>query len=370
MTRPASRTPSRRLGRSSIAATKAAAPKRATIRDVARLAQVDVSLVSRVLNDHPKASAAPATRERIFEAAKTLGYQPNVVARGLRMARTWTLGLMLPNLTNPMYAEIIRAAERQAHERGYGVVFGTHVEREEEATFAQLLQQRRVDGLLTASGVHDDAFLRRIANGGYGPLVMLNRRVRGIHPTVTVDDAAGAALAVDHLVELGHKSIAGIFGPSEIETTRRRRAGFIAAADDAGIEAIMIDAAGVDATVGSEMADRIFDAYPTATGIFASTFGIGMGVQRTARRRRVPIPRGVSLVALHDSDLADYLDPPMTTVLLPVDEMARQAVDILIDLIDGAKPHSIVVRTPPQLRLRESTARPNPKRLIKPAQAT
>jgi LacI family transcriptional regulator len=333
------------------------ARKRATIRDVAKLARVDVSLVSRVLNNHPKASAAPATRERILSAAQTLGYQPNVVARGLRMARTWTLGLMLPNLTNPMYAEIIRAAEGHARERGYGLVFGTHIDGEEEATFARLLQQGRVDGLLTASGVHGDAFLRRIANGGYGPLVMLNRRVRGVRPTVTVDDAAGSALAVEHLAGLGHDVIAGIFGPGEIETTRRRRNGFMAAAKKAGVDAIPVDAAGVDAAVGMAVAGQVFASHPRVTAIFASTFGIGMGVLRAARLHRVAVPDDVSLVALHDSELADYLSPPMTTVLLPVDEMARRAVDVLIGVIDGGSADSIVVRTPPQLRLRESTAR-------------
>ena len=117
------------------------------------------------------------------------------------MARTWTLGLMLPNLTNPLYAAIARAAERRAQERGFGLVFGTHVEGEEEATFTRLLQQGRVDGLLTASGVLGDAFIRRFADGEQGPVVMLNRRVRGVRAAVTVDDAAGAALAVRHLAE-------------------------------------------------------------------------------------------------------------------------------------------------------------------------
>ncbi|HSY88813.1 MAG TPA: LacI family DNA-binding transcriptional regulator, partial [Verrucomicrobiae bacterium] len=187
--------------------------KRITIRDVAARAGVDASLVSRVLNDHPKASAGPATRERILEAARSLGYQPNLAARSLRMARTWTLGLMLPNLTNPLYAAIARAAEGRAQERGFGLVFGTHVEGEAEATFTRLLQQGRVDGLLTASGVLGDAFIRRFANGEQGPVVMLNRRVRGVRAAVTVDDAAGAALAVRHLAELGHTQIAGIFGP-------------------------------------------------------------------------------------------------------------------------------------------------------------
>ena len=187
--------------------------RRVTIRDVAARAEVDVSLVSRVLNNNPKASAAPATRERILEAARTLGYQPNVVARGLRMARTWTLGLVLPNLSNPMYAEIIRSAELRARERGFGLVFGTHVDGQEDETFTRILQQGRVDGLLTASGIHGDAFLRSVANGGHGPLVMLNRRMRGVRPTVTVDDAAGAALAMQHFVELGHTRRRGHLRP-------------------------------------------------------------------------------------------------------------------------------------------------------------
>ena len=197
-------------------------PKRVKLRDVAERAGVDASLVSRVLNDHPKASAGPATRMRILEAARELGYQPNVAARGLRTAKTWTLGLLLPNLTNPMYATIARACARRAQERGYGLVFGTHVEGEDADTFVRMMQQGRVDGLLTASGVLGDAFLRRVATGAMGPLVMLNRRVRGVRSFVTVDDTAGAAMATRHLAELGHTEVAGIFGPGAIDTTVRR----------------------------------------------------------------------------------------------------------------------------------------------------
>jgi LacI family transcriptional regulator len=332
--------------------------RRITIRDVAALAGVDVSLVSRVLNDHPKASAGPATRERILDAARTLGYQPNVVARGLRMARTWTLGLLLPNLTNPLYATIARAAERQSQARGFGLVFGTQVEGEEEATFARMLQQGRVDGLLTASGVLGDRFLRRFAGGERGPVVMLNRRVRGVPSAVTVDDAAGAALATRHLAELGHDRVAGIFGPGSIDTTRRRRAGFLAAAASTGIRATTIDVAGLDPTAGSQAAAEIFARHREVTAIFASTFAIGTGVNRAARQAGVRIPDDVSLVVLHDSDLADYLTPPLTTVALPVEEMAQRAVDLLVDLIGGGAAHNVVVRTPPKLVLRESTARP------------
>ena len=121
--------------------------KRVTIRDVAALAGVDASLVSRVLNDHPKASAGPSTRERILEAARELGYQPNVAARGLRTAKTWTLGLLLPNLTNPMYATIARAAGTGAGARLWAGLRNPCRGRG-RATFARMMQQGRVDGLL------------------------------------------------------------------------------------------------------------------------------------------------------------------------------------------------------------------------------
>lgn len=353
----------------------AVAPKtkeriRATIRDVAALAGVDASLVSRVLNDHPKASAGPATRQRILDAAHSLSYQPNVVARGLRMARTWTLGLLLPNLSNPLYVTIARAAERRARERGFGLVFGTHVEGDEEATFARMLQQGRVDGMMTASGTLGDAVLRRFAGGEHIPVVMVNRRVRGVRSAITVDDAGGAAMATRHLVELGHTHVAGVFGPAAIHTTRQRQAGFLEAGKRARIKTVSIDAMGLDQKAGSEAAKAIFDMHREVTAIFASTFAIGMGVHRTARRMGVRIPEEMSLVALHDSELADFLSPTLTTVGLPVEEMAHRAVDHLVDLIDGGAPRSIVVRTAPNLTLRESTARPRKaKRLARPERA-
>jgi LacI family transcriptional regulator len=337
--------------------------KRATIRDVAALAGVDASLVSRVLNHNPKANAASATRQRILDAAGKLGYHPNVAARSLRTAKTWTLGLLLPNLTNPIYAAIAHASERRAQDLGYGLIFGTHVQGEEEATFARMMQQRRVEGLLTASGVLDDLSLRRIANHAIGPVVMLNRRVPGVRASITVDDAAGAALAANHLIELGHKKVAGVFGPNIIDTTRRRRAGFNKAARQAGIDSVIVDALGLDLKSGTEAAERIFRDWPEITGIFASTFAIATGVLRAARQAGVQIPEDLSLIALHDSELADYFNPPLTTVRLPVEEMAGRAVDLLLDLIEGAAPRNMVVRTAPVLITRESTRRPRGKKL-------
>lgn len=332
--------------------------RRPTIRDVAALAGVDASLVSRVLNDNPKASASPATRERIRDAANQLGYQPSVVARGLRMARTWTLGLLLPNLTNPVYAEIARAAERRAREHGFGLVFGTHVEGEEEATFARALQEGRVDGLLAASGTLGDAFIKRFAESGRRPVVMVNRRVRGAYPSVTVDDAAGVALAVRHLAALGHTAIAGIFGTSPVETIRRRRTSFTATGAREGVRTLPVDSAGLDLASGRDAALELFDRHPDVTAVFASTFAIGVGTMRATRERGIAIPADLSVVAFHDSELADYLSPPLSAVRLPVEEMAQRAVDLLIEVIGGGEPRSIVVKTAPVLKARESIAPP------------
>jgi LacI family transcriptional regulator len=192
---------------------------------------------------------------------------------------------------------------------------------------------------------------------------MLNRRVPGVRASITVDDAAGAALATNHLVELGHKKVAGVFGPNTIDTTRRRRAGFNKAARQARIDAVIVDAVGLDLKSGTEAAERIFHDWPEITGIFASTFAIATGVLRAARQAGVRIPEDLSLIALHDSELADYFNPPLTTVRLPVEEMAGCAVDLLIDLIEGAPPRNMVVRTAPVLITRESTRRPRGTKL-------
>jgi len=195
---------------------------------------------------------------------------------------------------------------------------------------------------------------------------MVNRRVRGVQSGVTVDDAGGAALATKHLADLGHTEIAGIFGPAAIDTTRQRLAGFLAQGERAGIRTLRIETNGFDPLAGNSAALEIFKTHRRVTAIFASTFAIGMGVHRAARQRGVRIPEDISLIALHDSELAEYLSPALTTVGLPVEEMAHRAVDLLVDLIHGGAPRRVVIKTTPGLMLRESTSGPrNVKQLAR-----
>ena len=133
-----------------------------TLRDVAAVASVDPSAVSRVVNNDPRVSVSEATRKRILETVAQLGYRPNVGARGLQSSKTWTIGFILPSLSNPMYEPIARGVEMEADERGYGIVLGSQIAGRTPKTFAALLQEGRVDGLLVASSTLHDDFIREI----------------------------------------------------------------------------------------------------------------------------------------------------------------------------------------------------------------
>ena len=145
--------------------------------------------------------------------------------------------------------------------------------------------------------------------------------------------------------------------PATIDTTRRRRAGFLAAARRLKVKPVIVEATGLGADAGRSAAAAIFAEHPDITAIFASTFAQGMGVLRAARETRKSVPQEMSVIALHDSELADYLDPPLTTIRLPVDEMARRAVDLLVGMIEGGRPQSVIVETAPWLVLRQSTGK-------------
>jgi DNA-binding LacI/PurR family transcriptional regulator len=207
------------------------------LADVARIAGVGNSVASRVLNGDATLSVRPETRERILTAARDLNYRPNAFARGLKLARTMTLGLVIPNLAYPVNAEIIRGAERRAVAAGYVVLLADSEEfLEAGVAFERLLGERRVDGLLIASASTDEALVRALAGAGL-PFVLVNRRVARVGPTVTVDDVQGMKIAVEYLIALGHRRIGYIGGPGHADTARRRLMGFRTAMREAHLRA-------------------------------------------------------------------------------------------------------------------------------------
>jgi LacI family transcriptional regulator len=331
---------------------------RATIRDVARIAKVDPSLVSRIVNNDPKASASPATRQRVLDAVQELGYRANSAARMLKTARTQMIGLLLPDLANPMYSAIINGVEQRCKELGYGILIGDHAEGDSEKTFTDLLERGQVDGLLIASGTLSDTFLKKEILDHYKSVVVVNRRVKGVSASVTVNDELGASLAVDHLAQFGAKSIAGIFGPPNIDTTQRRRKGFESAATRNKLKQIVIEGDSWGMEAGRNAGLELLTKKARPDVVFVSTIMMGIGFIRAAHELGIRIPNEVRVAALHDSDIANYLTPSLTTIHLPTVEMGSQSVDLLLRIIGGGMPGHLIVDTPPILVVRDSSAKP------------
>lgn len=338
--------------------SRSVSSRRATLRDVAERAGVHPSLVSRVVNGDPKAFASEKTVQRIRAAVKELGYRPHFAARGLRMSRSLTMGLLIPDFSNPMYPSMIRGIETQAQSLGYGIVLGSHIEGSEQATFNHLMEQGRVDALIVASGLVDDAFIRSLAEIDSSPIVSINRRVEGLKASVTVDDETGSRLAVEHLAELGHKAIGGVFGGTQIDTARRREAGYEGALQAIGLTPIKSTQDSWTMRAGYEGGMELLSREIPPTAIFAPSLAMGIGVLRAAHELNITVPSQLSVIALHDSDIADYLSPPLTTIAMPSEEMGRQAAALAIKLIEGGVPQHIIVDKAPVLVIRATTTNP------------
>ncbi|MFA9444273.1 LacI family DNA-binding transcriptional regulator [Egicoccus sp. AB-alg6-2] len=333
-----------------------------TMSDVARFAGVDVSTVSRALNERTAAMLRSETVERVLAAASELGYQPNVLARGLRTQRSHTVGMLLPDLTNPFFPPIVRGLEDALDAGGYTlIVTNTDNDARREARSLQSLVGRQVDGLVVATS-HLDSDEGTAAVGNL-PVVLVNRR--GTDPSVPAvvpDDAAGVTLAVRHLLDLGHRRIAHVAGPTDTSTGRSRAEAFETFATDAGVyDPALVEHAAIFAVGdGMEACQRLLEQHPDVTAICAANDLLAIGCLRALRAAGRRVPQEVSLVGFNDMPLVDLIDPPLTTVRIPQYEMGRRAGELLLGLLDDppARRARKAVELAPELVVRQSTAAP------------
>ena len=218
-------------------------PARARLIDVAKAARVHPSTVSRVLSDRPGHTLRAETRERVLAVVDRLGYRPSALARSLRLQRTLTLGMLVPDIANTFLAGIIKGAEIAAHERGYTLILcNTGDVPEREATYIRVLRERQVDGVLVASTRMADGTIDGLRDDGF-PFVLVNRTAGGADDlVVSVDNRRSAALVVEHLVERGHTRIAHVAGPRSTTTGSERIAGAIDAGRRAGVGIDVVEA--------------------------------------------------------------------------------------------------------------------------------
>ncbi len=327
--------------------------------DVAAAAGVDPSTASRVLNDETRHRVGSSTRERVLACAKALGYQPNPLARGLRTSRSYTLGIAVPQLENPVFPEIILGAETAARARGYSLLISHSGDAGGDArNYEQLAKVSRVDGLLVAT-LEDDDLLRQSLARTSLPFVVLNRKLAGVENHVVFDSFAAAKLATEHLLLLGHRRIAHLAGRLYGYNGTRRLAGYRDALKAAGIDfdSGLVVAAGYTFE-GGELAMRELLArnnHPSA--VVAATVLAAAGALKVLHAENIRVPAQMSIIGIHDAAIAEMLHPPLTTVRLPLREMGACATRGLIDLIEQKSQRVAQTLAPERVVVRESTAR-------------
>jgi LacI family transcriptional regulator, galactose operon repressor len=333
------------------------APRRPTLADVAMLANVDSSVVSRVLNNDSALRVRDETRERVLEAIRELGYRRNVQAQSLRTKRANAIGLVIPTYDNPVYTAVIEGAAAASRDRDAFLLTASLTTLNTVGAGGSpldLLATGRVDGLLV--GGHDYEFPVGDFDVTTAPVLTVNRRIPGFDRWVVLDDEGASTIAVNHLVDAGHREIAHIAGPLFADTASRRQAGFESAMRERGLAIGESRIVGADYTIaaGAAAARALIVAPSPPTALVAANVASAIGALYALRRSDVKVPDDISIVAIHDSPLGEYLDPPLTVVEMPLFQLGRRGVELLFES-PGSEPINEVVEGPMRLIRRGST---------------
>lgn len=333
--------------------------KRVTIDDVAALAGVNKGTVSRALNAHTQNQVNTETVKRVKRAARQLGYVPNAMARGLRMSASMTIGVIIPDLMNPIFPPIVRGIEQFLQPRGYTALLANTDGHEsvEQSAFASLLG-RRVDGFILATGRLDDQPLLTQAYEDKVLAVMVNREAgTAPYPVVTGNNASGIAAALQHLHELGHRRIVHMAGPMNFSTTRGRAAAFEAtAAQMRGVHGQVVEAGALTVEAGQVAMDELLSrsgSRPTA--VLAGNDLVALGVIRSLHAHGLSCPQDVSVVGFNDMPFAEDFSPALTTVRMPLREIGVEAAQLLLRGIEAREQDPVTVTLPVSLIVRGST---------------
>ncbi len=334
-----------------------------TLRDVAERAGVHASTASRALNRSTRALVSEDTADRVVKAARDLGYQPNSLARGLKTNKTYTVGMLLPDLTNPLFPPIARGIEDTLGRSDYTLILAnTDNDPAREHQMLQTMLTRRVDGLILATAERTDPGIEEVIASRV-PVVLVNRTMDDASvPSVAGDDHAGIGLAVRHLVSLGHRSIAHISGPHSVSTGLARYQSFNVWMQNAGLEVdpeLIVEAAWFSEEPGEAAFRTLLDRGHRFTAVVAANDLIAIGCYDVLKERGLTVGRDVSVVGYNDMPFADKLDPALTTIRIPHYLIGVKSAEAVLEAIEsGPKEGAVSVRLAPSLVVRDSTGPP------------
>jgi len=304
-----------------------------TLKDIARAAGVNASTASRCLSGFHGVNEG--TRQKVMRVAAEMNYRPNRVARGLVTGRSHTIALLISDIRNPFFAEVARGAEDAANAAGCDLILcNSDFDAVKQMNYLRSLSEKRVDGILmnAVTSLRREQ-LKTLADLRI-PIILLNKpAVRTEFCTVCADNYEGGRLAGSYLAELGHRSIAHITGPKHHGNLTERLRGFLAALQSARIPAPLVVHGQNSFSGGYDLARTLFAQHPEVTAIFAGNDAMAFGVGRAAVELNLQIPADVSLIGFDDVDLAQVVNPPLTSIRAPKYEIGQVAVETLLKLV-------------------------------------
>ncbi len=333
-----------------------------TLREVAALAGVHPATASRALNPETRLLVREDTARRVLEAAQSLGYHPNPVARSLRTRRSNTVGVLIPDLNNPLFPPIVRGIEDRLAAAGYVALLGnTDGDDERERLVFDQLRARHVDGFVLATAHLSSPLLAEAVRADL-PVVLMNR-LAGEHslPSVSVDNERGMRLSVAHLAGLGHRRIAHIAGPQDLSTGLSRQRGFVAAMESHGLVAdpgLMVYAKAFTIEEGLRCCRQLLERPGGCTAIAAGTDMLAVGCYGALEEAGLRCPEDISVVGFNDMPFIDRLRPPLTTIRFPHYQVGTEAAQLLLERIAGRAGPVKVLYLAPEIVVRGSTAPP------------
>ncbi len=330
-----------------------------SIREVAQEAGVSISTVSRVLSGG--APVSEEMREKVLQAVSKLNYRPNLVARALKRRQTRTLGLVVPDLINPVFAAIADATEKAARDMSYNLILCNTRENEEwEAIYVDSLLQRWISGLIFLQVINESVALEPFFRYDL-PIVVIDRRAQFKKvPFVGVDNLRAGYDATRHLIELGHTHIAHISGPMGLQLSQERLEGYRQALAEARLpfDPQLVVEGDFYLEGGAQGTQELLNKAPDLTALFSSNDLMALGSMKVLRESGRRVPDDISIVGLDNIFVTTLVDPPLTTVAQPLARMAEEAVRLVLKKIRGETLESEEVIFPCTLIVRGTTAPP------------
>ncbi|MEM8857711.1 MAG: LacI family DNA-binding transcriptional regulator [Chloroflexota bacterium] len=331
-----------------------------TIDDVARAAGVSKQTVSRAINN--KGEISPKTRDRILKLIKEMGYRPNRMAQAMNTSRSHMIGLVINDITNPFFPELVRAVQDAAMQKGYTALI-CNIDEDKEIEILHELVTHGIDGLITFTHQASEAAIAEFADS-FGPLLIINREFDQLidHSNVTslvVDNFHGAQQAVNHLVELGHEKIGMLTNKYFPKEKTRRVQGYQHALADNGLESEQSLLVEHDPTLagGYEATKMLLAERPDVTGIFTYNDLMGLGAIRACRDLNLAVPQDISVIGFDNIQIASMVTPAMSSIHVDKYEMGRLAFERIFELIQDESKNTKTIRMQTELVDRESTGR-------------